>query len=141
MISVSGVFRKMLTQAAPKARSTGTGETRMAASSVPRIRAKTAEAAVSLRIQRKPVTYASTLAGSEKTSIATLKRGDRGRAGPDPHRSRAVGQLADVQLGRRLAALAERVVPRLLVRPVGAGGLQDLIDLVAAGGVLLLQPD
>ena len=35
MIRVSGVFRKMLTQAVPKARNTGTGETRIAASSTP----------------------------------------------------------------------------------------------------------
>src|SRR4051794_4997111 len=127
MIRVSGVFRKMFTQPAPAPRSTGTGDTRMAASRTPITRAPTVAAAVSFRIQRKPVTYTSTLAGSEKTSIVTLGKGVvrvRGErvAGPRQRAcdvSGAVGQLGGVQLGRRLAALAERVVPGLLVRAVG----------------------
>src|SRR3954453_12795402 len=79
MISVKGVLRKMLTQPAPNPRSTGTGETRIAASRTPITRARTDDATVSFRIQRNPVTYTSTLAGSEKTSIATL--GLRGAPG------------------------------------------------------------
>src|SRR3954470_3437561 len=79
MISVKGVLRKMLTQPAPNPRSTGTGETRIAASTTPITRASTDDATVSFRIQRNPVTYTSTLAGSETTSIATL--GLRGAPG------------------------------------------------------------
>ena len=42
MISVSGVFRNVFTHAVPKPRSTGTGETRIAASSTPSTSAPTA---------------------------------------------------------------------------------------------------
>src|SRR5882724_5070532 len=55
--------------------------------------------------------------------------------------SGAVGELADVQLGCGLAALAERAVPCRLVRAVGRGRLQDVVDLVAAGRVGLLHAD
>src|SRR4029453_6980057 len=85
MISVSGVFRKVLTQVAPNPRSTGTGDTRIAASATPITSAPTVPAAVSLRIQRNPVTYTSTLVGSEKTSIVlaayaeVLLNDERGR--------------------------------------------------------------
>ncbi len=72
MIRVSGVFRKMLTQAVPKARSTGTGETRIAASSTPQASAKTADAPVSLRIHRKPAMKACWFSGSLNTCIRTL---------------------------------------------------------------------
>ncbi len=74
MIRVSGVFRKMLTHAVPNARSTGTGETRIAASSTPQARASTADAPVSLRIQRKPAMKACWFSGSVKTCIRTLPR-------------------------------------------------------------------
>jgi hypothetical protein len=53
--SVSGVLRKMLTHPAPNQRSTGMGETRMAARSSPSASESTAEAAVSPRISRNPL--------------------------------------------------------------------------------------
>src|SRR3954449_12865729 len=84
MIRVSGVFRKMFTQAAPNPRSTGTGETRAPASMTPRTSAKAAPASVSFRIQRNPVTYTSTFAGSEKTSIVTFAERDGGAGRPAP---------------------------------------------------------
>src|SRR4029453_12308162 len=108
MISVSGVFRKVLTQVAPNPRSTGTGDTRIAASTTPSTSAPTVPAAVSLRIQRNPVTYTSTLVGSEKTFIILTFEAGSGRAGgagrtrpraPRWSGGRAVGQLGDVQLG------------------------------------------
>src|SRR3954447_20071474 len=108
MIRVRGVLRNMLTQPVPKPRSTGTGETRIAASNTPSTNAPTTEASVSLRIHRNPVTYTSTLAGSEKTFIALLyetrgyeMRGyeRRGRrpvkaAGPAPTQPQLVSLLA-----------------------------------------------
>src|SRR4051812_22498161 len=70
-------------------------------------------------------------------------RSEAGEAGPARRwcrsGSRAVRELGDVELGRGLAALAEGRLPRRLVRAVGGRGLQDLIDLVAARDVVLLQ--
>src|SRR5687768_6933525 len=71
MINVSGVLRKALTQAAPNPRSTGTGETRIAASSTPSTSAVSVDAPVSRAIHQKPVRYSSRFVGSLKTSIAT----------------------------------------------------------------------
>jgi hypothetical protein len=51
MSRVSGVLRNTFTQAAPNQRSTGTGETRIAASRTPRTSASTADTAVNRRIQ------------------------------------------------------------------------------------------
>src|SRR3954464_5821684 len=136
MIRVSGELRNTLTHAVPKPRSTGTGDTRIAARPVPRTSAPTDAARVSLRIQRNRCTYTSRLAGSEKTFIVLLceseaGRGRRGPPRPSVKRSGAVGQLADVQGGRRDAGLADGLVPGGLVGTVGRRGLEDVIDLVA----------
>jgi hypothetical protein len=64
MIRVSGVLRKMLTQAVPKPRSTGTGDTRIAARTTPITSANAVETRVSRRIHQNPDTYRSKFAES-----------------------------------------------------------------------------
>ena len=53
---MSGVLRTTLTYAVPTARSGGTGDTRMAATSVPSTRATAAAASVSFTVAVKPST-------------------------------------------------------------------------------------
>src|SRR6266511_2629297 len=59
MTSVSGVFRNVLTQNVPKPRSTGIGETRIAASSTPNTREMPVDAPVSLRIHTSVASQAA----------------------------------------------------------------------------------
>src|SRR5687767_1045188 len=103
MMSVSGVFRNVLTHRVPKPRRTGTGETRIAASTTPSTSAPTVPAAVSFRIQRNPVTYTSMLLGSEKTSIA-LTSSRRGREQPGGASSAGPARPSEDQL--QLVSLA-----------------------------------
>src|SRR6266508_4500763 len=148
MTSVSGVFRNVLTQNVPKPRSTGIGETRIAASSTPNTREMPVDAPVSLRIHTNAAMVAARLFGSVNTSKAqhpfnagggALRRAAPGQ--PNRRASGAVGQLRGVQGRRRRAALTERGVPGRLVPAIRGSRLQDLVDLVAAGLVFLLQTD
>src|SRR3954471_6484074 len=89
MMSVSGVFRKVVTQAPPKPRNTGTGETRIAANSTPSTNAITADVSVSRAIQKNPVAYTCRFAGSVRTFITLLG----GSAGPRGGDGRALGAV------------------------------------------------
>src|SRR5438309_9143957 len=101
MMSVSGVLRNTLTQAVPKPRSTGTGETRIAASTTPKTSAMTPAAPVSLRINRNDDRYTARLAGSEKTCTGHLQRPAGACTGPGGPVSLAAGEFAGVQRRRR----------------------------------------
>src|SRR6266542_2728963 len=121
---------------------------RIAASSTPNTREMPVDAPVSLRIHTNAAMVAARLFGSVNTSKAqhpfnagggALRRAAPGQ--PNRRASGAVGQLRGVQGRRRRAALTERGVPGRLVPAIRGSRLQDLVDLVAAGLVFLLQTD
>src|SRR4051794_6238451 len=144
MINVNGVLRNVLTQAAPKPRSTGTGETRIAASRTPSTRAKNAEAAVSRRIQRNPVTYTSMLAGSVKTLIVLLTSKPGGAGGtPAPPVTR--GQPQFVSLPVSSVGAARPLSPSVLSHaalydPSAAAAFRMSLTLVQPAVSVFFRP-
>src|SRR5512139_3455866 len=135
--STSGVLRKTLTYDVPIARIVGTGATRMAASSVPRRRAMTADTTSSFSVSPK----ARRMSGrwSMRTSTSGRSLLDHGRAGrgnacggpgrPAPPARGPSGAGVDGRgLGRLDARLAERLVERVLPGAVREGILQGLGD-------------
>ncbi len=84
-ISVSGVLRKMLTYTTPTARTTGTGETRIAASSVPPTMHSTAVTTARLIVVVNASTNRSVLSSSVSKNMAAAvsraRRSEPGRVG------------------------------------------------------------
>ena len=162
MISVSGMFRKMLMKPVPKPRISGTGLTRIAASSTPRMNDPIADQKVSwMVIQKAPRTLylgsdrklkstahlsLSEPAGDRSAVDVSLftrtadANGPRARAprGPFPIRSGA-GRRRRCRDGE--AGGADRLLQRRLPAAVGDHRGDGGIDLRGAGGVALLQTD
>src|SRR5215213_5748270 len=108
---VSGVFRTRSTYVAPAHRSGGAGATRIAASTVPRTRATVADSPVSRIVVQNPRRMTSNWSTNTSTSEPPAA------ADPGPaHRGSGAG--VDGRRRRLAAALAERVVVRLLPRAV-----------------------
>src|SRR6476620_2719048 len=148
---VSGVFRTTSTYAMLKPRSAAMGETRAAASRVPKMRAKIPETTARKRVLRKPSQYWGRL--SMMTSIGSFScvegvQALTGQWRPPDRTSRtpatATPCLVAVDGGElrgRLDDSACSCFPGLLVRAFLVEGFQLVVDPVAEDLVVLLQAD
>src|SRR4051812_27552460 len=136
-VTTSGELRKTVTQASPMNRSGGTGETRNAASAVPRTSAPTMANRQSRSVPRKPLRYSGNSAISAFNSALQAAGGAGGRhrpvrsgpAGAGDHRmGRSAAGVGRRQRRRRRLDLADRGVPGGLVAAVGHRVLQGLVD-------------
>src|SRR6478735_3656571 len=144
---VSGVLRRTSTYTVLKPRSAATGETRAAASKVPRINAKMPETTERKRVRRKPSQYRGRF--SKMTSIRSFgcKRGriKGGAAGaaeqPRRHGGRYLVTVDGREAGGGLNDRTRSGFPGLLVGAVFFEGFELVVDPVAELGVALLQAD
>src|SRR6185312_13078675 len=146
--SVRGVLRTRLTYVAPNARRAGTGDTRIAPSSVPRTRLPTAAIRKSLTVLVNPSTNSCPLSVSTRKNspMPRSQSSDGRRTGTSPARRRnscRAGRSVplDLRRGARRAGQAERAVVDLLPGAVGEGGLDLVVDVVAQRLVVLRQAD